>query len=397
MRRRAARRRQGAAFGGSPAIRALSTHSRSRCSMGSARAGPRGWASERPPSTSSRSSFQARVRSAGAGSRVHAPRFRRTSGPFVQVGSTTSGVVAWSDTTGVIAAPASERRPCATRPAPSSSSLSERSLCAFVAGGSGDPRCRPDHVAVIHNGSSRCRSTDHPPLLLTITTTHAPATDLGYLLHKNPARVQSLRALVRPGPRLLPGGDRASAARRRCCSTSTRSGSCAARAAARAAARPVRQRPAVRRVVVPERRDRAGVRLGAGRALARSGPSWPRPRSRSRRALPAVPCRGGEELLRAPVRAARLRGRRHAAPAGRAVSRSGARARTSRSRSRGRSALADLLIAPVRADPGARRREALLGRRGRGREAAAPRRGLARRRTRSGSRSSAATCAPARA
>src|SRR6266540_6919502 len=28
-------------------------------------------------------------------------------------------------------------------------------------------------------------------VLLTITTTHSPATDLGYLLHKNPARVQS--------------------------------------------------------------------------------------------------------------------------------------------------------------------------------------------------------------
>ncbi len=28
-------------------------------------------------------------------------------------------------------------------------------------------------------------------MLLTITTTHAPATDLGYLLHKNPARAQS--------------------------------------------------------------------------------------------------------------------------------------------------------------------------------------------------------------
>ncbi len=28
-------------------------------------------------------------------------------------------------------------------------------------------------------------------LLLTITTTHRPATDLGYLLHKNPARAQS--------------------------------------------------------------------------------------------------------------------------------------------------------------------------------------------------------------
>lgn len=27
-------------------------------------------------------------------------------------------------------------------------------------------------------------------MLLTITTTHRPATDLGYLLHKNPARVQ---------------------------------------------------------------------------------------------------------------------------------------------------------------------------------------------------------------
>jgi 3' terminal RNA ribose 2'-O-methyltransferase Hen1 len=28
-------------------------------------------------------------------------------------------------------------------------------------------------------------------MLLTVTTTHRPATDLGYLLHKNPARCQS--------------------------------------------------------------------------------------------------------------------------------------------------------------------------------------------------------------
>ena len=28
-------------------------------------------------------------------------------------------------------------------------------------------------------------------MLLTLTTTHAPATDLGYLLHKNPDRLQS--------------------------------------------------------------------------------------------------------------------------------------------------------------------------------------------------------------
>ena len=31
-----------------------------------------------------------------------------------------------------------------------------------------------------------------PSVLLTLTTTGKPATDLGYLLHKHPARVQSL-------------------------------------------------------------------------------------------------------------------------------------------------------------------------------------------------------------
>jgi len=31
----------------------------------------------------------------------------------------------------------------------------------------------------------------HRLMLLTISTTHHPATDLGFLLHKNPARVQS--------------------------------------------------------------------------------------------------------------------------------------------------------------------------------------------------------------
>jgi hypothetical protein len=29
-------------------------------------------------------------------------------------------------------------------------------------------------------------------MLLTISTTHEPATDLGYLLHKNPGRAQSV-------------------------------------------------------------------------------------------------------------------------------------------------------------------------------------------------------------
>jgi hypothetical protein len=34
-------------------------------------------------------------------------------------------------------------------------------------------------------------------MLLTISTTRRPATDLGYLLHKNPARMQSFELLQR--------------------------------------------------------------------------------------------------------------------------------------------------------------------------------------------------------
>ena len=33
---------------------------------------------------------------------------------------------------------------------------------------------------------------DRWPMLLTISTTHQPATDLGYLLHKHPDRAQAL-------------------------------------------------------------------------------------------------------------------------------------------------------------------------------------------------------------
>jgi hypothetical protein len=29
-------------------------------------------------------------------------------------------------------------------------------------------------------------------VILTVTTTHTPATDLGYLLHKHPGRAQSI-------------------------------------------------------------------------------------------------------------------------------------------------------------------------------------------------------------
>ncbi len=37
----------------------------------------------------------------------------------------------------------------------------------------------------------RARTPKSKPMLLTITTTHQPATDLGYLLHKDPAKAQS--------------------------------------------------------------------------------------------------------------------------------------------------------------------------------------------------------------
>src|SRR4051794_35118620 len=47
-----------------------------------------------------------------------------------------------------------------------------------------------------HKTGHRIRSKDRaaprvPGMLLTITTTHRPATDLGYLLHKHPERFQS--------------------------------------------------------------------------------------------------------------------------------------------------------------------------------------------------------------
>ena len=61
-------------------------------------------------------------------------------------------------------------------------------------------------------------------MLLTITTTHAPATDLGLPAAQEPrvGAVAPRRPSARPHVS-LPGGLGASAARRRCCSTSTRS------------------------------------------------------------------------------------------------------------------------------------------------------------------------------
>ena len=73
----------------------------------------------------------------------------------------------------------------------------------------------------------------------------------------------------------------------------------------------VRERPAVRRVVVPQRRDRASC-FGTALAGRSEGPAGARRDAAPARGAPAgaCRCRGGEELAAPAVRAARLRGRR---------------------------------------------------------------------------------------
>ena len=44
-------------------------------------------------------------------------------------------------------------------------------------------------------------------MLLTISTTHTPATDLGYLLHKNPSRAQSFDRTFGPAHVFYPEAD----------------------------------------------------------------------------------------------------------------------------------------------------------------------------------------------
>ena len=110
--------------------------------------------------------------------------------------------------------------------------------------------------------------------------------------------MQTFELAVRAGARLLPGGDARSAARRRCCSTSTRSGSCAARAASGfALGQYVNDRPYVASSFLSVAIAR-GVRHRAGGQSKERPELARRSRCRSRPTLPAVPCRGGEALLR---------------------------------------------------------------------------------------------------
>src|SRR5579864_9292706 len=57
--------------------------------------------------------------------------------------------------------------------------------------------CHPDHYFRASRAGEaeqglKKRTRIIATMLLTITTTHIPATDLGYLLHKNPAKLHSL-------------------------------------------------------------------------------------------------------------------------------------------------------------------------------------------------------------
>ena len=86
-------------------------------------------------------------------------------------------------------------------------------------------------------------------MLLTISTTHQPATDLGYLLHKNPARVQPFDLSFGRAHVFYPE------ATERCTAALLLEidpvGWCAGASAPRGRPLgPVRQRPAVRRVLV---------------------------------------------------------------------------------------------------------------------------------------------------
>ena len=224
-------------------------------------------------------------------------------------------------------------------------------------------------------------------VLLTLTTTHEPATDLGYLLVKHPDRVHAFD--VPTGTAYVCYPEATDAALHGRAAARGRPGRLAA--PARPAQRPgdftlgqyVNDRPYAASSLLAAALDRVfrSALRGESRGPARAGRPPPIPLEIR---MPALRCRGGAELAErlfaplgwavtaAPIpldephpewgasRYVDLDADRHAA--------AGRRAQP-----------------PLRAAAGARRRQALLGRAGRGRQAAAGRRRLAGRRTRSGS------------
>ena len=225
---------------------------------------------------------------------------------------------------------------------------------------------------------------DHPP------PRHRP----GLPAAQEPRAAAVVRAVVRPGARLLPRGRPTSAARRRCCSTSTRSAWCAAAAGRRARGSRSSSTSTTGPYVASSFLSVAIAQV-FGTALA--GSSKERPEladdadPAGRPGCAVLPCRGGEAFLRRLFEPLGYESWRSRHPLDEPFP-SGARAATSRSTLRHDGcALHDLLTHLYVLRPGARRRQALLGRRRRGGEAAPPRRGLAGRAPASASRSSTAT------
>ena len=191
-----------------------------------------------------------------------------------------------------------------------------------------------------------------------------------------PGTLAELRPRVRSRPRVLPRADprglhgRAAAGDR-----PRQAGPRRSLGPGRWSALAVRQRPALRRLLVPQRGDRPGFAQRARRHLERP------PRARRRRdpadrppPVRALSRRRGPAAQ--AVRAARLHRPRHpptARPRGTRVGHGALLRRPAGPRG----SAARAARPPLRADPRARRREALLYRRRGGRQAAARRRGLA--------------------
>ena len=166
-------------------------------------------------------------------------------------------------------------------------------------------------------------------MLLTISTTHRPATDMGYLLHKNPARPQALELAFCSAHAFYP-----EAKPQRCTAAlpldidQSEAGPRPRRGAHR-----LRQRPPLRFPLVALGRNGARVRHGDERPR-QGAPAVGRAPIPLEAALTAVPCSGartlGEDLFgplgdevetatdpeeeRAPYRNVRLRATKTLAP-----------------------------------------------------------------------------------
>ena len=217
-------------------------------------------------------------------------------------------------------------------------------------------------------------------MLITLTTTHRPATDLGYLLEKHPAKFQTFALNFGPAHVFYPV-----ATDERCT------------AALLLEIDPVG--------LVRGRRGGEGPTLGAyvndrpyvaasfmSVAIAQVFGSALGGRSRERAELAATPipveatiaavrCRGGEAMLRRLFEPLGYDVRVRGAPVDAGAPEWGPSAYFT-VELRGVQRVSELLVPPVRADAGARRRQALLRRRGRGGQARRQGQGVAARASR---------------